>query len=99
MKASAQVRSFAARTAAVAPSDPELAFDMLALADRMAAEEEGQGQGQQQGDAETQKQAAILIAAQQVNKFNAIRSIIIKQASANPHARALFLPLLQALKA
>jgi hypothetical protein len=102
MKASSQVRTFASRAAGATP-DPELAFDLMAFADHLAAEEAQSGQAQeqspQQSQTEQQKQAAIRIAAQHVNKFTAVRSLVIRQAAQNPQARELFLPILQALKA
>ncbi len=103
MKASVQVRSFAARAASATP-DPELAFDLSAFADHLAAEEAQGGQqqaGQEQApaqQAEAQKQAAIRVAATQMTKFNSVRSLIIRQAAQNPAAREAFLPILQALK-
>ncbi len=97
MKASAQVRSFASRAASATP-DSELAFDLMAFADHLAAEEAQEGQGQQQGQAEQQKQAAIRIAAQHQNKFTAVRSLVIRQAAQYPQLREVFLPILQAVK-
>jgi hypothetical protein len=102
MKASAQVRLFASR-AASGTLDPELAFDLASFADHLAAEEAQAGQeqaGQQQAPAqvEQQKQAAIRVAATQVNKFNAVKAIVLKQATTYPTLREVFVPILQALK-
>lgn len=106
MKASAYVRSFASRAASATP-DAELAFDLMAFADHLAAEEAQagqsqagqQGQQQGQGQAEEQKQAAIRIAATQTNKFNSVKALVVRQATAYPALREVFLPILQALKA
>ena len=108
MKASAQVRLFASRAASGTP-DPELAFDLAALADRLAADEaqagsaaqagqEQAGQQQAPAEAEAQKQAAIRVAATQITKFNAVKALVVKQATAYPTLREVFLPILQALK-
>ncbi len=105
MKASAQVRLFASRAAS---ADPELAYDLAAFADKLAADEAQAGQeqgasavqGQEQApaQAEAQKQAAIRVAAVQVNRFNAVKALVVKQATAYPTLREVFLPILQALK-
>jgi len=102
MKASEQLRLFASRAAATA-RDQELTFDLIALADRLAAEEaepsKEEQAGQQEGQAEQQKQAAIRIAATQVNKFNSVRALVVSQATAYPQLREVFLPILKACKA
>jgi hypothetical protein len=104
MKASQELRLFASRAAATT-KDAELAFDLMALADRLAAEEAegskqeqaGQQQGQE-GQAEQQKQAAIRVAATQINKFNSVKALVVKQAGLYPQLREVFIPILQACK-
>jgi hypothetical protein len=87
MSASARIRVFASQ---VAPQNPELAFDMVNLADEIQKEETVENP--------EAKQAAIRLAAKTQNKFEALRSLTIRQAAQNPQARSAFLPLLQFLK-
>lgn len=106
MKASAQIRSLAARYASV---QPELAFDLIDLAVKIAEDE------QQQAEAPTEesKQAGLPPEfleqqkskkddgedeGQQKQAYQTLRSHVIHIAHANPHLREAYLPLLQAIK-
>ena len=101
MKASEQLRLFASRAAATA-RDQELSFDLIALADRLAAEE-AQGSKEQEAKdnsdmPQQQMQAAVRVAATHVNKFNSVRALVVAQATAFPQLREVFLPILKACK-
>jgi hypothetical protein len=99
MKASNQVRKFAAQAA---EKDPKLAYAMLEFADRLAEDEE-KGKGmppwlkdkiddkEDKGDDKGQQKEA------GNNKFAALRSEVIKAAHASAD-RTPFLPLLQTIK-
>lgn len=97
MKASNQLRKFAAQAA---EKDPKLAYDMLDFADRLAEDEE-KGKGMppwlkdkiddDKGDDKGQQKEA------SSDKFAALRSEVIKAAHASAD-RTPFLPLLQTIK-
>jgi hypothetical protein len=93
IKASTKIRQFAAR---VASEHPELAFDLMALAEEQQAEEKQAGeqsdQGQQQADQGQQKQAS-------VDLYTALRSAVVKTASDNPSLRPGLMPVLRLIKA
>ena len=92
MSASARIRVFASQ---VASQNPELAFDMVKLADEVQQEE---APAEKPAESDQAKQAAIHLAAKAHNKFETLRSLTIRQAAQYPQARAAFLPLLQFLK-
>jgi hypothetical protein len=98
MKASAQVRSLAVRAAS---ANAELGYDLLALADKLAAEEaEAAGAAQYAAEQEQEqaKQAAVKVAADNLRKYQELRSQVIRLAAASPEARNALLPILQSFK-
>jgi hypothetical protein len=99
MKASNQVRAFAAK---VANTDSKLAYEMLDFADRLAEDEEkGQGmppwlkdkvEDKKEDKGDQSKEAA-------TDKFATLRSEVIKAASAVPaDQRGPWMPILKAIK-
>jgi hypothetical protein len=113
MKASAQIRSFAAR---IASGNAQLAYDLLDLATKVAQDEQ---QGEQA--AQDQKEAGKIPPqflehmkkkedggdddkkddqgqGQKQAAYAALKSAVIKMAHANPHLRDAYLPLLQTIK-
>jgi hypothetical protein len=98
MKASTQITAFAAR---IASTHPELAYDLIDLASKVAGElppalkehmfkkkEDGGDKGQDE-DQGQQKQAAA---------YQNLRALIIRTAAKHPEARQAFLPILSELK-
>jgi hypothetical protein len=111
MKASTQVRKFAAR---VASTHPTLAYELIDLSTKLAQqEEEGQqaAQDQKQGgevppqflehmkkkedDKGDEKKDD---EGQEKQAYTALRSHVIRQAHANPHIREAYQPLLETIK-
>ena len=110
MKASDEIRTFAAR---VASENPELSYDLMALADKVAGlppeflenikkkKDEAKGDDKddkkQQGGKKQQKEASTVIPAE--GDYVTLRSLVIRTASqASPEERTAFAPILQALK-
>lgn len=96
MKASHEVRKLAAEAAS---KNPKLAFDMLALADRLAEEEKKglppwlKDKVEDKADKKDEEEK------KEAGKYASLRSLVIKQASTvDPTSRAPWLPILQALK-
>lgn len=110
MPASNEIRQYAAKIASVSPS---VAFDLVALADKVAQQEADQQQAQQQKQAEQQDQAeqekgqqkqaqqqdqAEQEAGQQKQAYTALRSAVIRTATANPVARQALQPVLKLIQ-
>ena len=107
MNASNEIRQFAAR---VANSQPELSYDLMALADKVAGlppeflenikkKKDEAKDGDKKEDKDDKKQAAAPVVKQASNDYTALRSLVIKTASAaTPEERLAFAPILQALK-
>lgn len=102
IKASHEIRQFAARAAS---ADPALGYDLIDLADKLASEEKKESQQQeekkQSQQQEEKKQAQGEEQAKQASdktasdKFAQLRSAVIRTASSDP---AAFRPLLQLIK-
>lgn len=96
MKASHEIRKFAAQAA---ETNPTLAYDLVELATRLAAQEDddkddkksNQQQEKKENQQEQKKEAS--------DKFSQLRALVIKTAASNPAARPALLPVLQAIKA
>lgn len=93
MKASTRLREFAQRAASM---DAELAYDLLDLAHKVAAEEQEEKKPQEaeeDGDkAKEQKKEA------SASDYAELKSLIIRTASASPAAKEALRPLLQHIK-
>jgi hypothetical protein len=95
MKASTQVRKFAAR---VASTHPTLAYELIDLSTKLGGEVPPQflehmkkkedDKGDEKKDDEGQEKQA----------YTALRSHVIRQAHANPHIREAYQPLLETIK-
>jgi hypothetical protein len=83
MKASKQIRKMAAR---LVNENPEMAFELMSLASRLASESEKQPK-----EEEPQKEASF-------DKYAELRSFIIRTAAADAEAKKVLLPILQVLK-
>lgn len=99
MNASAQIREFAAR---VASEHPELAYDLVALATKLAGEvppqflehikEKKEDKDEKKDEGQKKEASSSVLALQN------LKSLIIRTAVEHPNAREAFLPLLQAVK-
>jgi hypothetical protein len=110
MKAALEIRSFAAKIAA---KQPTLAYDLVDLANRVAADEakdeakdeKGAGtappfekkKAQQQGE-EQQGEEQARAQEKQASAYNTLRAAVIRTASASPGLRQALLPVLQVIK-
>lgn len=104
IKASHEIRQFAARAAS---ADPALGYDLIDLADKLASEEKKESQQQEekkqsqqqeekkQAQGEEQEQAKQASDKTASDKFAQLRSAVIRTASSDP---AAFRPLLQLIK-
>lgn len=86
LDASNEVRAFAVKAAS---QNPSLAYDLVLLADKLAAQED---QKDEQEDAvEEEKSEASA-------KFAQLKSMVVRTAASSPQARAALLPVIQFLK-
>lgn len=90
MSRSARVRKFASRAA---KSDPELAYDLIAFADKLASEEK-KDQEAPKDDEEKGQQAKEASS----DKYTTLRSLVIRTAAADADAKRVLTPILQLLQ-
>lgn len=112
MKASARIRSFAAR---YATSNSAVAYDLIDLSTKLAQDEEQEAQGQEQKqggqvppqflehmkgkkDDKKEEGQGQQQGQQKDAAYKELRSSVIKMAHANPHLREAYRPLLETIK-
>lgn len=98
MRASHEIRKFAAQAA---ETNPTLAYDLVELANKVAAQEKQENddddddkksnqQEKKQNQQQQKKEAS--------DKFNQLRALVIRTAASNPAVRPALVPVLQAIK-
>lgn len=95
MNTTAKIRAFAVKVAAF---DPELAFDMVAYADKVAGEVPPQFLEHMKGKKDDKDEKKEDEGQKKEAAYQNLRTLVIRTAAAHPEAREAFLPLLQSLK-
>lgn len=91
MKASHEVRTMAASAAA---TNPGLAYELIGLANRLAAQEQDDKKGQQQQQAEDDEGQG----KQASDKYASLKSFVIRQAASDAGLKKALTPVLQEIR-